>query len=99
MSESLSPHCVRFTYADDAELDRKLIATLEKRGYHVTRRTFERITPGQLARRLGRSIQAVSRRLHKRDCPLAGVTYGCGGIRRRILKLEPTERLLEWLRK
>jgi len=98
MSEALTPNCVRFSYADDGELDRKLIATLEKRGYHVTRKSTERITVGELARRVGRPLQTVSAMLHRDDCPLANVQYGFGQIRKRILWLEPTERLIDWLK-
>lgn len=98
MSERNFNRKVTFGFDTDAELDRKLIATLEAHGYRVTRSTVEPISVGALARLVNRSTASVSRCLRRPSCPLFEATYGNGTKRRmRILSLTPNERLLAHL--
>lgn len=91
-------HVVRFSYDTDTEFAAKMIATLERLGYHPPEKRCTLITVGQLAALVGRPVGSVSRLLHRGKPPSLNVRYGAGTQRRRILAIEPSERLLSWLR-
>lgn len=83
---------ITLDYRDDAELARKCQSILDTIGHKP-----ERITVGELARRLGRHTTTVSvslRRRRRRSCPEFRHALG----KKRILWLEPTRELLEYLK-
>ncbi len=81
-------------YADEHEKTRKLLAIVTALGYVVTAAPAERITVGELARRLRRPISTVSMSLRRPSCP---PFVGKQGVKR-IVWLEPNPRLLAFLR-
>lgn len=85
---------LRLSYADEAELDGKLKAIMHRRGFVVAPAAPERITVGELARRLGRNISNVSTQLRSKHCP----PFESGMGKRRIVWLIPNDRLLSFLR-
>lgn len=93
----MKPRCIRISFEDEAELDRKLVLVMNKRGFTVERRT-EQVTVKALAARVGRPVASVSRALHRASCPPFDACYGRGNARKRILRITPNARLLDWLR-
>lgn len=85
---------LRLNYRDEADLDEKLKIILECRGYIVFTATKERISVRELARRVGKNLSNVSTRLRSPHCP----AFVCAMGKKRILWLEPNERLLSFLR-
>jgi hypothetical protein len=79
---------IQLSYEDDADLCRKCRAIIEAREPKP-----ERITIGDLARRVGRPVPCVSRALRR---PSAPPFIGRQG-KRRLLWIEPTTELLAWL--
>lgn len=86
---------MKFTlqYENNAELDRKLKTIMERRGFHVSPIAPERISVAELARRVGRPVPSVSKSLRSLSCPSFERKMGV----RRILWLEPNDRLLSYL--
>lgn len=80
-------------FEDEQERDRKLRAIMERLGYTVTANPPERITIGELARRVRRPVSTVSRSLRRGSCP---AFIGKQGVRR-ILWIQPTPALLLFL--
>lgn len=85
---------IRISFADEQEMDRKLVAIMEKRGFRVERLEPAQLTVSQLARVVKRNFKSVSRSLHRISCP----PFDCVKGKKRILKLTPNPRLLAYLK-
>lgn len=82
------------------ELHQKLIAAVQQLGYRVTLLAPhpEKLTLDQVAERCGRSKSTVSRSLKRAERAGNLPPFRCGrGASGRILWLEPTEQLIEFL--
>lgn len=93
MTEPIHATVLRISHSSEDELDRKLTVIMQRRGFHVEKAAAERITVGELARRVGRNLTNVSTMLRQSDCPSFVHNKG----KRRILWLEPNERLMTHL--
>ena len=89
----MSETVLRLSYADEDELDRKLIAVMTRRGFTVEKRASG-ITVGELARMVGRSAGSVSRSLRRASCPQFDGVRG----KRRYVSIIANERLLGYLK-
>lgn len=81
MTTPLNQTVLRLAYATEDELDRKLILTLQRRGYVVTKARPEEITMKELASRVGRSPATISRALGRparRSIGRRGSAARCG---------------------
>lgn len=80
-------------FEDEHERNRKLVVIMEKLGYTVTANPVERISVGELARRVNRRVSTVSRSLRRAGCPPFVGKQG----KRRLIWIEPTRALLAYL--
>lgn len=80
-------------YADNAELVAKLRAVAASFGYTMTKANPGRVTVGELAKLVHRPVSTVSRALSRPSCPPFVAKRG----KKRILWLEPNDRLLSFL--
>lgn len=85
---------LRISYDNANEMREKLCTAVRRLGYHVTPALPERITVGELARRVGRELSTVSMSLRRKSCPPFESLRG----KKQILWLEPTEKLMTYLR-
>ena len=85
---------IAFTADSRPELVAQVARWLEHQGYDVTLRANE-ITVGELAKLLGRKLPGVSISLCRKSCPPFHAIRGASG---RIIKLTPTDQLLNHLR-
>lgn len=81
------------TFEDDAERDRKLASIMQTLGFTVTRTPPERVTVGELAKLVGRSVATVSRSLRRGSCPDFNGRQGV----KKLLWLEPNPQLIDYL--
>lgn len=84
---------LRISYADEHEKERKLCAIVRALGYRVEPGLPERITVGELARRVGRKAGTVSMSLRRPHCPPFESKRG----KKQIIWLEPNPELLAFL--
>lgn len=97
MSEKLLPNRVSFSYSDIPDLMERIGRFSAKHGYHLELAQAEQMTVKDLAARVGRPVNGVSRDLHDPRCPISSVTYGKGQRRKRITQIAATPRLVKWL--
>lgn len=90
----MSTSTFKLSHASEDELTRKLIIVMQRRGYRVERANPERISVGQLSKRVGRPLSTVSRSLRRPSCP----PYVAGRGKTRLLWVEVTAGLLAYLR-
>lgn len=85
-----------FEHADDAELHRKLVASVEVLGYIVTKiEPPDRVTVGELSQLLGRRTRSISRSLSRATCPPFACKRTTTG---RLIWIAPTENLMTFLK-
>lgn len=93
MTAPLNQTVLRIAFSSEDELNRKLCEVMRKRGFEVAPAQKERLTVGQLAKRINRPVSTVSRSLTRPTCP----EFVCQRGKKRIVWLEPNDRLLSFL--
>lgn len=93
MSEPTHATTLRISHSTEDELNRKLTAIMHARGFVVSRAAPERISVGELAKRVNRRVSTVCRSLRRQNCPPFESRKG----KRRTLWIEPNERLISYL--
>lgn len=93
MTAPLNSSVLRISHTDTADLVAKLRVVLGRLGYRVENANPGRVSVGELARLVHRNVTNVSTRLRSPHCP----PYVSAKGKRRILWLEPNERLLSFL--
>jgi hypothetical protein len=93
MTAPLNQTVLRLPHTDTADLVRKLRVILGRLGYRVEAENPVRMTVGELAKMLHRPVSTVSRSFKRPSCP----PFVCQRGKRRILWLEPNDRLLAYL--
>lgn len=93
MTAPLNPSVLRISHTDTADLVAKCKVILGRLGYRVEKSGPCRLTVGELAKLVHRNTSNVSTRLRSPHCP----PYVSAKGKRRILWLEPNERLLSFL--
>jgi len=81
------------TYSDNAELCAKLKSIAARFGYRMEKLDPGRLTVGELARLVHRPVSTVTRSLQRPSCPEFVSKRG----KRRILWIEPNDRLISYL--
>jgi len=83
----------KISYADNAELIAKMKSIAARFGYIMTAADPGRLTVGELAKLVHRPVSTVTRSLRRPSCPEFVFAKG----KRRILWIEPNDRLVSYL--
>lgn len=93
MTAPLNSSVLRISHTDTADLVGKLKVILGRLGYRVENANPGRVTVGELAKLVHRNTSNVSTRLRSPHCP----PYVSAKGKRRLLWIEPNDRLLSFL--
>lgn len=91
-------HKVSFHGDSSQELLDDIARFMRAKGFRVEREEAEMISFAALCSLVGRPKPSVSKSLRRASCPKFEAVISYGSIRRRTIKVRPTEKLIDFLR-